>query len=187
MQTKQIELTDKIIINIMALMNVERTEDDLANRLKCFPAYVKTHVQFLVKAGYLTAETVHGTAIYAMSESTRRKVEVMRFKATALAECTAMGGVPGNLPKAKDDDVYTVNEGLRYDMLELMAHGSEETSGSIAKHTGRKSKAISDQFLQMHRRGLVNRIEYFVGGHKKIKQTITAEGLAFLAARSTST
>tara|TARA_R110000782_G_C14673841_1_gene399267 strand:- start:35 stop:598 length:564 start_codon:yes stop_codon:yes gene_type:complete len=187
MKSKSIELTDKIIIEIMALMNVERTEEDLANRLKSFPAYIKTHLQFLVKAKYLTSETVHGTAIYAMSPSTRRKVELMRFTATALAECTAMGGTPGRMPMAKDDDVYTINNSLRYDMLELMANGSEESSASIAKHTGRKSKAIHDQFLQMDRRGLVARIEYFVNGHKKIKYTISKDGLVFLAAKNTST
>ena len=87
-----IKLTDKIIINIMALMNVERTEEDLANRLKSFPAHIKANLQFLVKAKYLKSESVHGTAIYSMSDATRRKVELMRFTAVALAECTAMGG-----------------------------------------------------------------------------------------------
>jgi predicted HTH transcriptional regulator len=187
MNSKPIQLTDKIIINIMALMSVERTEEDLANRLKSFPAHIKANLQFLVKAKYLKSETVHGTAIYSMSDATRCKVELMRFTAVALAECTAMGGMPGRMPMAKDDDVYTVNNSLRLDMLELMANGSEESSGSIAKHTGRKSKAIHDQFLQMDRRGLVNRLEYFVNGHKKIKYTISEAGLAFLAASKAST
>ena len=187
MNSKQIQITDKIIINIMALMNVERTEEDLANRLKSFPAHIKANLQFLVKAKYLKSESVHGTAIYSMSDATRRKVELMRFTAVALAECTAMGGTPGRMPMAKDDDVYTINDSLRYDMLELMANGSEESSGSIAKHTGRKSKAIHDQFLQMDRRGFVNRIEYLANGHKKIKYTISEDGLAFLAARNAST
>jgi transcriptional regulator of met regulon len=175
-----IKLTDKIIIDIMRLMNVERTEEDISNRLRCFPAFISSHMQFLVKKKYLTCKYIHGTRIYALSDTTRRKLEVLRYKSTAASECKAMGGKPGGVPMAKDDDVYQTNEGLRFKMLELMADGSEQTSGSIAALTGRKSKAISDQFLQMHRRGLVNRIEFYVASHKKIKQTITDEGLAYL-------
>ena len=180
-----IKITDKIILNIMKLLNVERTEEELANKLKCYPAYIHAHMQFLVKKGYASVTPVNGTRVYLLSDTVWRKLEVLRYKATAAAECKAMGGKPGGLPLLKDDDIFPENESLRYRMLELMADGSEQTSTSVAAHTGRKVKVISDQFLQMHRRGLVNRIEHFVKGHKKINLTITAEGLLFLAENRT--